>query len=68
MTHIKNETSEILCDESVDLCDEVMRQAGVLDQASENLEGQDLDDEVDPEKVGNWITVIGKALMAIFKP
>ncbi|MGE0175072.1 MAG: hypothetical protein AB7T49_19920 [Oligoflexales bacterium] len=64
MTHIKTATS----DEAVDLGDEVMRQVGNLDQAAENLEGQDLENEVDPEKVGNWITVIGKALMAIFKP
>lgn len=68
MTPTKSETSATLCGGTVDLGDEVMRQAGVLDQASENLEGQDLDEGVDPEKVGNWITVIGKAIMAIFKP
>jgi hypothetical protein len=68
MTHIKTATSDTQCDEAAELGDEVMRQAGVLDQASENLKGQDLNDEVDPEKVVSWITVIGKALMAIFKP
>ena len=68
MTHIKTATSDTQCDEAVDLGDEVMRQAGVLDQASENLEEQVLNDEVDPEKVGSWITVIGQAIMAIFKP
>lgn len=68
MTHIKTATSETQCDEAINLGDEVMHQVGILDQAAENLKEQDLEDEVDPEKVGNWITVIGKALMAIFKP
>jgi hypothetical protein len=68
MTRIENESCQDNDNASDDLGDEVMRQTGVLDEAAENLEGEKIVDEVDPEKVGNWITVIGKALMAIFKP
>lgn len=68
MTHIENNTTPVGCGVSGDLGDEVMRRIGSLDDAAENFEDEDLREEVDPEKVGNWVTVIGRALLAIFKP
>jgi hypothetical protein len=53
---------------AVELGDEVMRAIGELDGSGQAL-GADGDcDEVDPEEVGRWMTAIGKALLAIFKP
>ena len=68
MTHIENNTGQDGCGVSGDLGDEVMRRIGSLDDAADNVEGEDLQEEVDPEKVGSWITVIGRAILAIFKP
>lgn len=48
--------------------DAVMKAVGALDQATEELKGGGVKDDIEPEEVGHWITTIGKALMAIFKP
>ena len=55
-------------DELSDLGDEVMHQTGILDTAADHLSESTDNIEVDPDEVGHWITAIGKALLAIFKP
>lgn len=50
-----------------DAGDHVMQQIGVLSEASEHLEQLDPTESVEPEEVGKRITVIGRALAAIFK-
>ncbi|MGE0175139.1 MAG: hypothetical protein AB7T49_20255 [Oligoflexales bacterium] len=47
--------------------DLVLQQIGVLNEATDHLEELDLVETVEPEEVGKWITVIGRALAAIFK-
>ena len=47
--------------------DQVMQQIGVLNEATDNLEELEPAEAVEPEEVGKWITVIGRALAAIFK-
>ena len=47
--------------------DAVMHAIGKLDEASTQLGVSDPVNEVDPHDVATWITVIGKALLAIFK-
>ena len=47
--------------------DEIMKQIGVLEERSGELENVADEINADPEEVGKWITVIGKALLAIFK-
>ena len=50
------------------LGDDLMRKLGGLDEAAAALsDGHDVG-EIDPETVGQWITAIGKAILAIFKP
>jgi hypothetical protein len=47
--------------------DNVMKELGRAESASEAL-GDDYDvNKVDPDEVGRWITAIGKAVLAIFK-
>ena len=48
--------------------DDVMHAIGKLDEASTQLGVDDPVNDVDPHAVATWITVIGKALLAIFKP
>ena len=50
-----------------DAGDQVMQQIGVLNEATDHLESLDPVETVEPEEVGKWITVIGRALAAIFK-
>lgn len=50
-----------------DAGDQVLQQIGVLNEATDHLEGLDPVESVEPEEVGKWITVIGRALAAIFK-
>lgn len=47
--------------------DNVMKELGRAESASEAL-GDDHDvNKIDPNDVGRWITAIGKAVLAIFK-
>ena len=48
--------------------DAVMHAIGKLDEAASQLDMSATADEVEPEAVAKWITVIGKAILAIFKP
>ncbi len=48
--------------------DLVMEQTGILNGATRALDDSQNCDNVDPETVGTWITVVGKAIIAIFKP
>ena len=48
--------------------DEVMKQIGVLGDHVEELGKIKHEVDLEPEEVGTWITAIGKALLAIFKP
>ena len=48
--------------------DAVMHAIGKLDEAASQLDMPGTADEVEPEAVAKWITVIGKAILAIFKP
>jgi len=50
-----------------DTGDQVMQQIGVLNEATDHLEELEPAEAVEPEEVGKWITVIGRALAAIFK-
>ena len=50
-----------------DAGDQVLQQIGVLNEATDHLEGLEPVEAVEPEEVGKWITVIGRALAAIFK-
>ena len=47
---------------------DVMHAVGRLDEATDHLDDDPPEDTVDPVTVGQWITVIGKAILAIFKP
>ena len=47
--------------------DQVLQQIGVLTEATDHLESLAPVETVEPEEVGKWITVIGRALAAIFK-
>lgn len=58
------ETNE---NESVTKGDEVMKSIGELKQVTQDLKEATKQHETDPEEVGNWITTIGKAILAIFK-
>lgn len=53
--------------DSCDPGESVLRQIGELNEATAQLEELDEDVTVEPEEVGKWITVIGRALAAIFK-
>ena len=48
--------------------DELMKQIGVLGDHVEELGKVKQEMDLEPEEVGTWITAIGKALLAIFKP
>ena len=51
-----------------DLGDEVMKAIGGLANATSDLKAEQANSsKVAPEEVGSWITVIGKALLSIFK-
>lgn len=45
----------------------VLQQIGALNEATDHLEKSDPVETVEPEEVGKWITVIGRAIAAIFK-
>lgn len=47
--------------------EDVLRQIGVLNEATAHLEELEPEEKVEPEEVGKWITIIGRALAAIFK-
>ena len=53
--------------ETTDAGDKVVRQIGVLNETPEQLNEECPAEKVEPEEVGRWITVIGRALSAIFK-
>ena len=46
----------------------IAEQTGILNGATSALDDSQNCDNVDPETVGTWITVVGKAIIAIFKP
>jgi hypothetical protein len=46
----------------------VIKQIGALGHQVEELDQLKQEISIEPEDVGSWITVIGKALLAIFKP
>ena len=54
--------------EGVTTGEEVVKQIGVLGERVEELKQIKHEIGIEPEDVGSWITVIGKALLAIFKP
>jgi hypothetical protein len=53
--------------EITDAGEQVVQQIGVLNEATDQLKEECPDEKVEPEEVGRWITVIGRALAAIFK-
>ena len=50
-----------------DVGEQVLQQIGVLKEAADHLEQVEPVETVDADEVGTWITVIGRALAAIFK-
>ena len=46
---------------------EVLKEVGALSALIRELTKESSDCETDQEAVGSWITVIGRALLAIFK-
>ena len=50
-----------------DAGENVLQQIGALNEATNHLEEIGSVETVEPEDVGRWITVIGRALAAIFK-
>lgn len=50
-----------------DAGEQVLQQIGVLNEATDHLGEVCPVETVEPEEVGRWITVIGRALAAIFK-
>ncbi len=51
-----------------DTGDEVMKAVGALESATTKLISEQAKTcKVDPVEVGSWITLIGKALLSIFK-
>ena len=48
--------------------DSVMRAVGSLDEAVAGLEDDDSPNAPEPDTVGHWITIIGRAILEIFKP
>ena len=53
--------------EITDAGEQVVQQIGVLTEATDRLDEECPPEKVEPEEVGKWITVIGRALAAIFK-
>lgn len=47
--------------------DEVMKQTGILKEATDLLKDLSQNDKADKEEVGSWLTILGKAILAIFK-
>ena len=47
--------------------DSVMKNIGKLDALTKELKDADAAEEKDRETVADWITTIGKAILAIFK-
>ena len=47
--------------------DAVMKQVDVLKDATDALKELTQNKDGDKEEVGSWITIIGRALLAIFK-
>lgn len=47
--------------------DEVLKQVGVLTDAIAQLKDLGPEQSVDPEEVGRWITIIGRAIVVILK-
>ena len=50
-----------------DAGEQVVQQIGALNEATDQLNEECPVENVEPEEVGKWITVIGRALAAIFK-
>jgi hypothetical protein len=50
-----------------DAGENVLQQIGALNEAADHFEKSDPVETVEPEEVGKWITVIGRAIAAIFK-
>ena len=46
---------------------EVMKAVGELKQRTRNLDKVNSETDSDAKEIGSWITIIGKALLAIFK-
>ena len=46
---------------------EVLEQVGTLKKASEILKNVTHTCETTPEEIGSWITVLGRAILSIFK-
>lgn len=46
---------------------EVLEQVGALKKASETLKTVTQACSTTPEEVGSWITIIGKAILSVFK-
>lgn len=64
--HLENSTKEDL--DFAEKGDQVMQQIGVLKERVQDLKETPGEAEVDPEKVGKWVTAIGRAVLAILKP
>ena len=47
--------------------EQVVQQIGVLNEATDHLGEACPVETAEPEEVGRWVTVIGRALAAIFK-
>lgn len=47
--------------------DEVMKQTGILKEATDLLKDLSQNDKDHKEEVGSWLTILGKAILAIFK-
>lgn len=48
--------------------DDVLKQVGVLEEATKALKETTEDCETDKDDVASWIATIGKAILSIFKP
>lgn len=54
---------------NISVDNDVSEKIGTLNEATKQLEESiDEDCELDAEETGKWVTAIGKALLAIFKP
>lgn len=57
-----------LTETEVRTSDEVMQAVGELNESTKNLKSEtQCRCKADPEEVGSWISVIGKALVSILK-
>lgn len=61
---MKMDTNELGLNEKGD---EVMKQSGVLKQATDLLNELSKDDKENKEEIGSWLTILGRALLAVFK-